>query len=145
MNRTSYDFMALGSHEFDLKPSGLVPFLDDADFPVLSCNIDDNNEPIIQDKYDKYQEITLSGHRIGIVGFSYWNSAETSNTGELLFHDEVEYVKTAVEALKDTGVDKIIVMGRSTYQIHKRIAEEVPGVDIVVGGDINEFLYTGMI
>ncbi|XP_072037102.1 snake venom 5'-nucleotidase-like [Amphiura filiformis] len=141
MNRTAYDGMALGSHEFDLKPSGLAPFLDDADFPVLSCNIDDNNEPIMQNKYDKYQEITLNTHRIGIVGFSYWNTEETSNTGELIFHDEVEYVKTAVEILTGSGVNKIIVMGRSTFHIHKRIAEEVPGVDIVIGGDINEFLY----
>ena len=66
-------------------------------------------------------------------------------TGELVFHDEVEYVKSAAEELQAIGVDIIIALGRSTFDINVNIATEVPGIDIVVGGDLNQFLYTGMI
>ena len=65
-------------------------------------------------------------------------------TGELIFHDEVEYARIAVEKLQEAGVNKIIAMGRSAFNIHMRIAQEVSGVDIVIGGDTDVFLYTGL-
>ena len=61
----------------------------------------------------------------------------------LKFLPEVESVKTAVQKLKQQGVNKIIALGHAGINIDKKVAEEVDGVDIVVGGHTNTFLYTG--
>ena len=55
----------------------------------------------------------------------------------------MESVKTAVQKLKQQGVNKIIALGHAGINIDKKVAEEVDGVDIVVGGHTNTFLYTG--
>ena len=59
------------------------------------------------------------------------------------FLPEVESVRKAVEELKQQNINKIIAVGHARIDIDKRIAKEVDGVDIVVGGHTNTFLYTG--
>jgi len=59
------------------------------------------------------------------------------------FLPEVESVRKAVEELKQQNINKIIAVGHAGIEMDKRIAKEVDGVDIVVGGHTNTFLYTG--
>lgn len=57
----------------------------------------------------------------------------------------IESVRNAVSAIQanDTTVNIIIAVGHAGFDIDKQIAKEVRGVDIVVGGHTNTFLYTG--
>jgi 5'-nucleotidase len=48
-----------------------------------------------------------------------------------------------VDKLKTLNVNKIIALGHSGFEMDKLIAQKVRGVDIVVGGHSNTFLYTG--
>ncbi len=59
------------------------------------------------------------------------------------FLPEVESVKSAVKELKKQNINKIIAVGHAGIDMDKKIAKEVDGVDIVVGGHTNTFLYTG--
>ena len=59
------------------------------------------------------------------------------------FLPEVESLKSAVQELKKQNINKIIAVGHSGIDMDKKIAKEVDGVDIVVGGHTNTFLYTG--
>lgn len=43
------------------------------------------------------------------------------------------------------GVNKIIALGHSGFTVDKNIAQKVKGVDVVVGGHTNTFLYTGIL
>lgn len=43
------------------------------------------------------------------------------------------------------GVNKIIALGHSGFTVDKDIARKVRGVDVVVGGHTNTFLYTGIL
>ena len=52
-------------------------------------------------------------------------------------------MRSAVEELKKQNINKIIAVGHAGIEIDKTIAKEVDGVDIVVGGHTNTFLYTG--
>ena len=45
--------------------------------------------------------------------------------------------------MKAEGVDILIALGHSGYTEDKRIAKEVPDIDVVVGGHSNTFLYSG--
>ena len=45
--------------------------------------------------------------------------------------------------MKAQGVNILIALGHSGYTEDKRIAMEVPDIDVVVGGHSNTFLYSG--
>lgn len=42
------------------------------------------------------------------------------------------------------GVNKIIALGHSGFTVDQNIAQKVRGVDVVIGGHTNTFLYTGI-
>lgn len=60
------------------------------------------------------------------------------------FEDEVSALQLQVDKLQTLGVNKIIALGHSGFRVDKEIAEKVRGVDVVIGGHTNTFLYTGM-
>ena len=60
-----------------------------------------------------------------------------------MFEDEVETVQKEVDILIGQGINKIIALGHSGYDKDLEVAAKVRGVDIVVGGHSDTFLYTG--
>lgn len=48
-----------------------------------------------------------------------------------------------VNKLKTMGVNKIIALGHSGFTVDRDIAKRVGGVDVVIGGHTNTFLFTG--
>lgn len=52
-------------------------------------------------------------------------------------------VQQQVNKLNTFGVNKIIALGHSGFTIDQDIAKRVGGVDVVIGGHTNTFLYTG--
>ncbi|KAK3097870.1 hypothetical protein FSP39_014021 [Pinctada imbricata] len=143
MNDLNYDAMALGNHEFDRGIDGLLQFLRNASFTILSCNIDTSKESSIQPYIAKHYIASVGSERIGVIGYTTKETPIISNPGSLIFHDEVESVRREVQALTNSGVNKIIAVGHAGFSVDKRIASEVEGVDVVVGGHTNTFLYTG--
>lgn len=61
----------------------------------------------------------------------------------LKFTDEVEALQVQVDKLQTMGYNKIIALGHSGFDVDKDIAKRVRGVDVVIGGHTNTFLYTG--
>lgn len=61
----------------------------------------------------------------------------------LKFEDEVEALQDQVNQLEKLGVNKIIALGHSGFEVDKDIAKRVRGIDVVIGGHTNTFLYTG--
>ncbi|XP_077977813.1 5'-nucleotidase-like [Glandiceps talaboti] len=145
MDFIEYDTMALGNHEFDNKIAGIVPFLDNVTFPVLSANIDDTEEPSIQGKYNKSTVFTRGAKKIAVIGYTTTDTPMISSPEKLKFEDEVESIQTELNRLRaeDPTIDIFIALGHSGIDVDQKIAQEVEGVDIVVGGHTNTFLYTG--
>lgn len=59
------------------------------------------------------------------------------------FTDEVEALQRQVDKLQALGYNKIIALGHSGFEVDQQIAKRVRGVDVVIGGHTNTFLYTG--
>ncbi|XP_007949345.1 5'-nucleotidase [Orycteropus afer afer] len=147
MNALSYDAMALGNHEFDNGVEGLMdPLLKEAQFPILSANIK-AKEPLasqIAGLYLPYKILNVGSEVVGIVGYTSSETPFLSNPGKnLVFEDEITALQPQVDKLKTLNVNKIIALGHSGFEMDKLIAQKVKGVDVVVGGHSNTFLYTG--
>ncbi|XP_004580475.2 5'-nucleotidase [Ochotona princeps] len=147
MNALGYDAMALGNHEFDNGVEGLIgPLLKKAKFPILSANIKAKG-PLaseISGLYLPYKILSVNGEAVGIVGYTSKETPFLSNPGaNLVFEDEITALQPEVDKLKTLSVNKIIALGHSGFETDKLIAQKVKGVDVVVGGHSNTFLYTG--
>ncbi|XP_046406196.1 protein 5NUC-like [Ischnura elegans] len=137
------DAMSLGNHEFDDEVAGLVPFVKNISTPVLAANLDSTEEPTLKPYIKASVVLRLSGTRVGVIGYLTPATKEISQLGKVKLFPEVESVAKEAAKLKAEGVRVIIALGHSGYKTDLDIAQNVPDVDLVIGGHTNTFLYTG--
>lgn len=147
MNKLGYDAMALGNHEFDNGVEGLInPFLQQVNCTVLSANMkpDIKIAPQISGHYLPYKIFEVDSQKVGVVGYTSKETPALSQSGpNVQFEDEVSALQTQVNKLLTLGVNKIIALGHSGFAVDQEIARRVKGLDVVIGGHSNTFLYTG--
>ncbi|KAM4521807.1 snake venom 5'-nucleotidase-like [Odontesthes bonariensis] len=147
MNKLRYDAMVFGNHEFDNGVDGLMkPFLEKIQFPVLSANIkaDQTLASTFGITYLPYKIFTVGDQRVGVVGYTSHETPTLSVPGpHLEFEDEVTALQLQVDKLLKLGINKIIALGHSGFTVDQEIAKRVAGVDVVIGGHTNTFLFTG--
>ena len=85
------------------------------------------------------------GSKIKLLWKRFVFNLLTGNTGDLVFNDIITSVRQAVSEIRatDSSVNILIAVGHAGFTIDKKIAKLVDGIDIVVGGHTNTFLYTG--
>ena len=141
MEKIGFDAMAVGNHEFDDGPEALAAFADKVSFPVLSGNLDLSQSNLLAGKVQDTVILEVGGERIGLVSALATDTVDTSSPGpNVIFKDEIEELKADVAALEAQGVNKIIALTHVGYNLDQRIAAEVPGVDLVVGGHSHTYL-----
>jgi len=122
MNRLGYDAMTVGNHEFDDGPEVLRGFIDQVDFPVLMSNADISNERLLNNVLKPSVVIERGGEEIGLIGLTPEDTADLASPGKAIkFSNPAEAVAREVKKLTDAGVDRIIVLSHSGYQVDKII------------------------
>ncbi|MDB6181519.1 bifunctional metallophosphatase/5'-nucleotidase [Paracoccus fistulariae] len=135
MNAIGYDAMALGNHEFDDGPEGLLNLVDGVDFPVVSGNLDLSQSQILKGKVGDVLTLEVGGEKIGIVSALAMDTPETASPGpNVIFMDDIDSMKADVQELTDAGVNKIIALTHTGYLRDQEYASQVEGLDAVVGG-----------
>ncbi|WP_121063142.1 bifunctional metallophosphatase/5'-nucleotidase [Chachezhania antarctica] len=141
MNTLGYDGMTVGNHEFDDGPEVLAGFMEAVDFPVLMSNADVSAEPALAGKLMKSTVIEKNGEKIGLIGLTPQDTDELASPGpNITFSDPVAAVQGEVDKLTAEGVNKIVVLSHSGYNVDKAVAAGTIGVDVIVGGHDNSLL-----
>ncbi|KAL6095475.1 nt5e [Pungitius sinensis] len=147
MNKLRYDAMVFGNHEFDNGVGGLMaPFMEQIKCPLLSANINATGAlaSTFGNSFLPYTILTVGGEKVGVVGYTSTETPHLSQPGpDVLFEDEVKALQRQVDKLLTLGVQKIVALGHSGFVVDQKVAREVRGVDVVIGGHSNTFLYTG--
>jgi 5'-nucleotidase len=79
--------------------------------------------------------------KIGLIGLTPTDTDEIASPGpNVVFSDPIAAVQGEVDKLTAMGVNKIIVLSHSTYQVDQVIAANTTGVDVIVGGHSNTLL-----
>ncbi|ESO08195.1 hypothetical protein HELRODRAFT_75645 [Helobdella robusta] len=143
LNELKYQAMALGNHEFDNGVEGLRMFLGNVTVPILCSNLDLTTAPDFMKKVNERIEITYKNHKFDVVGYITDTVVELSKTEDLKFSNELEKVKEVVTDLVRKGSKFIIALGHAGYEADKRMAREIPDIDIIVGGHSHTLLYHG--
>lgn len=104
----------MGNHEFDNGIPGLIPFLDNVTFPVLSANINGSKVPQFASRVNKSTIFNVNGQNIGVIGYITSETPDVSNPGtDLVFLDEVAAVQAEATKLSKMGIKIIIAVGHA--------------------------------
>jgi 2',3'-cyclic-nucleotide 2'-phosphodiesterase (5'-nucleotidase family) len=147
-----YDAMVIGNHEFDYGAENFTRQMDRVPFPVLGANIFYKGSGI---RYARpYTILERNGVRVGVIGVIGQDArsvALPSGITQLDFFDPVPVVREAMRELRP-HVDLIVVLThqgktgpmQTDAEAHAdlqrdfdediRLAGEVPGIDVLVGG-----------
>ena len=141
MNKMGYTAMTVGNHEFDDGPEVLRGFVDAVNFPILMSNADISGDALLRDVIQKSVVIEQAGEKIGLIGLTPEDTDELASPGpNVIFSDPSDAVQGEVDRLTAMGVNKIIVLSHSGYQVDQRVAANTTGVDVIVGGHSNTLL-----
>ncbi len=160
MTELGYDAATLGNHEFDFRPAGLAAMISaaykakgDALMPLLSSNLGfDPERPeddSLQAHYDAgriapYKLIDKGGIRFGLFGLLGNNAVAVSPMIKpARFADPIVTAQATVAKLREEGAEVVILLSHmgvvqqddgSWRGEEVELVEQVPGIDIVVGG-----------
>lgn len=141
MNELGFDAAATGNHEFDDGPEELAALIDRANFPILSGNFNVANEPLLAGKMEPYTVFDFGGEKVGVIGALTVDTVDISSPGgNISFEDASTATAKAVAALEAEGVNKIILLSHLGFPEDQRVAANVPGIDVIVGGHSNTLL-----
>jgi len=165
-NRVGYDALVIGNHEYDIGEERLIPTLELANFPILSCNIVKKGTDELVDYVRPYIIVEKLGLKIGIVGVTTTDTEQMSmvdNIKNVDFKPAKESVAKYVKIVRDQNVDLVIVVGHMglpyepepVYEKRylsgeerdearrwgydsQEIAHEVEGIDVFFGGHMHK-------
>jgi len=130
MNLMRFDAMTAGNHEFDFGRDLLEKRIEEARFPVLGANVEGLG-PL-----RPYVIRELNGVRIALLGVVTEDtpvSTHPRNVVGLRFLPLRETLKRYLPELRRQA-DVVILLSHIGYQEDRKLAEEVPGIDLIVGG-----------
>lgn len=133
LNSLDYNVMAAGNHEFDFGYEQLLKLRDSLDHPVISANVfkADGKELLVPTF-----KAEIGGKKFAFLGFVAEDTpilTHPDNVKGLTFKSPVEVAKAVVPELKKE-VDHVIVVSHIGINVDREIAENVPGIDLIVGG-----------
>src|SRR5580700_7327857 len=157
LSRMGYDATTFGNHEFDFGPEGLGQSIGAAANaghvpPILASNTNfDGKDATLADLQRlakdgvirRHLVIERGGVRFGIFGLLGKEAVVYTQGGAASFPDAIETAKDMVNVLREK-VDVVICLshggvargkdGKFTGGDDLRVAEAVPGIDVVIGG-----------
>jgi 2',3'-cyclic-nucleotide 2'-phosphodiesterase (5'-nucleotidase family) len=140
MNYAGYDAMCMGNREFHFMAAGLRHKIGWAEFPVLSANIRPTNGA----RLPVLPHITLerNGLRVTIMGLSVPMITErmlSRKVSSYVFDDPIETAARLVPELRP-HCDLLVSLNHIGLHLDRKLAETVPGIDLIVGGHTHAVL-----
>lgn len=139
MSAMGYDAMGVGTFDTMIGLEALNRRVAQAGFGVLSANLAwaDTGALLLQ----PYVIVERDGHRLGILGLSPQNAAQVGAgiADKAVVADPTEAAAKYVAELRPQ-VDAIIVLSLLGLPADRALAEAVPGINVIVGGNSGQLM-----
>ncbi len=130
MNEMKFDAMVTGNHEFDFGQDVLKQRISEARFPVLCANVEGFSQ------LKPYIIKEIAGIRFGVIGLATADTPVTThpkNVSGLQFITPEDALKRYLREVKAQS-DIVVVLSHIGHQADRILAEEVDGIDVIIGG-----------
>ena len=114
-----------------------------ANLVTLTATFQDfSNEPDLEPFIRPSVVYDIGWRKVGIIGYLTPETADLAQTGAVRFLDEADKIQEQVDQLKDQGVDILIAVGHSGYDVDLKIAQKVKGISSMMR-DFTKLLPSG--
>ncbi|SIO04858.1 sulfate thiol esterase SoxB [Rhodovulum sp. ES.010] len=133
---------AMTSHwEFTFGIDRVNEIVETLPFPFLGANIFDAtwDEPA----YEPYKMFERGGAQIAVIGqaFPYLPIANPSwMFPDLSFGVREERMAEVVQEVRDAGADLVVVLSHNGFDVDRKMAGQVPGIDVILTGHTHDAL-----
>ena len=139
-NIMGVDFSAIGNHEIDGGLQGFYEVAKNKKTQFIATNVilktNDSSENIIKKSAIKEQNGVKYGF-IGAMPIDFKTCSKKENQKDISvmdFDQSIQAMQEEINKLKAQGINKIILLSHSGYETDKKYAQNLDGVDIIVGG-----------
>lgn len=140
MNAAGYSAMTLGNHDFDDGEAELELFARSASAPIVAANVVFSDSEYLKRTVSPFKIFDIKGKKAGVTGIATPDTAFVPAAKGVSFLPVRESVVNAVQKMKDSGADVVIVLSHSGLEEDKRLAETTDGIDVIVGGHSHSLL-----
>jgi 5'-nucleotidase / UDP-sugar diphosphatase len=142
LNAIGVDAMTVGNHEWDLTPSILdtslkASFNPGEGFPLLSANtiLDDPAVESLKDYILPFTIKQVGNLKVGIFGMTTPETNVTSMPSPAVISDDLINITLAmVDSLTANSCDIIIMLSHLGFALDQTLAENIPGINIIISG-----------
>lgn len=143
LNAMGYNLQVLGDHL--LASGGLEAVAElcfQVEFPILGANIIDPHGRL-PDGLRPSVRIPISGRRtMGVIGLITTTGLAAEGPGVRLL-DPVDMARDLVGRMRGQGVAPVIILSHLGLEMDRCLADEVPGIDLIIGGHSHDRLAEG--
>lgn len=135
MNQFGYTAMCLGNREFHYFRSVIIQRVKSVNFPILTANLVDRRK--ILDKWlTPCLTKEIKGLKIKVIGLTipnYFEGHWVEKINGMFFVPAIQRAKEIVKEIDD-GSSLIIVLSHLGLEEDKKLAQELPVIDLIIGG-----------
>lgn len=140
------DATTLGNHDFAWGQDNLRTMVEGIESPVVAANVVKSDTGEVMDGIEPYIIKDLKGVKVAIIGLDtpdIKKFVEKSKLEGLDFKAGTETIKKYLPEVKEKGADLVIVLSHMGTPEDRKLAQEVPGIDIIVGGHSHNIMHEG--
>ncbi len=132
MELMQYDAVAIGDEEFNFGRDFLEENIRKTSLSFISCNITEKNNAANSGLVRPYIIKEAGGIKFGITAVTTPSAAQ--KTGDFIFTEPKSAVKQAVQDLRKSGADIIVLLSHLGEAEDVNLLNEVSGIDILITG-----------
>lgn len=147
MSQMGYDVATVGNHDFDNGLEGLDKMLPNAQFDFVNANYD-FSKTILKDRFKPYKIINKGAIKVGVfgLGIELQGLVPDKLYAETRYNNPILIAREMVDELKNQACHYIICLSHLGFKYDSekvddhKLAEEVSGIDLILGGHTHTFL-----
>lgn len=145
LNAMGYSLMVMGNDVLlTFGPKAMAELVARLSFPVLAANCRDGETPPVAGLQETAIVQLPGGLRMGVLGLtSPWNGAYEAFG--LHFPDTMATARRCAARLRGEGASIVLVLSHLGLSEDLRLAEEVPGIEAIVGAHTHDVLTLGLV
>lgn len=134
MSKLGYNAVTIGEHDFDKGPEGLKTYIKASSYPFLAANLEISSTSVLSGLIQPYVVLDIEGVNVGVFGLMTEDSNIFANIGkDILVTNPKVSARKVVDELKPKS-DIIIALSHLGLAADRKLAKDVAGIDIIIGG-----------
>ncbi len=137
LNKMGFDAVTLGNHDFAWGQEALRNIVEGLNTPVVLANVSISSKDSPLKNIKPYIIKNVKGIKFAIIGLGTPETARYVSEEKLKgisFEVPSKAVKKYISEVRKKGADVVIVLSHLGFENDKKMAKEVDGIDVIVGG-----------